>query len=183
MTVMTMMIMMLMLMMMMLRGSAASGVSLLNPATGRDRAAGPSPLGLTFRYKAARPMPPTMRRTCAEHAHTFYAGPSLIRGEGFADWFRRLPSIFVASPRSAQNRVQKRAFLGGAYYWTTPPALPASSWMMRMMLCMLAMRVMLGMLSPKPCNLKILKSKVDGKWMEHGVENGWNMAWIEISKS
>ena len=86
----------------------------LNPATGRDRAAGQSPLGLTFRYKAARPMPPTMRRTCAEHAHTFYAGPSLIRGEGFADWFRRFPRIFEASPCSAQSRVQKRAFLGGA---------------------------------------------------------------------
>ena len=86
----------------------------VNPATGRDRAAGQSPVGLTFRYKAARPMPPTMRRPCAEHAQTFYAGPSLIRGEGFADWFRRFPRIFVASPRSAQNRVQKRAFLGGA---------------------------------------------------------------------
>ena len=96
------------------RGSAAAGGSLVNPATGRDRAAGHSPLGLTFRYKAARPMPPTMRRTCAEHAHTFYAGPSFIRGEGFADWFRRFPRIFVASPRSAQIRVQKRAFLGGA---------------------------------------------------------------------
>ena len=54
----------------------------VNPATGRDRAAGQSPLGLTFRS-------PTMRRPCAEHAHTFYAGPSLIRGEGFAYWFRR----------------------------------------------------------------------------------------------
>ena len=42
-------------------GSAAGGGSLVNPATGRDRAAGHSPLGLTFRYKAARPMPPTMR--------------------------------------------------------------------------------------------------------------------------
>ena len=42
----------------------------LNPATGRDRAAGQSPGGLTFRYKAARPMPPTMRRTCADHAPT-----------------------------------------------------------------------------------------------------------------
>ena len=40
----------------------------VNPATGRDRAAGQSPLGLTFRYKAVRPMPPTMRRPCAEHA-------------------------------------------------------------------------------------------------------------------
>ena len=48
-------------------------------------------------------------------------------------------AIFVASFRSAQKRVQKRVFLGGAYYWTTPPALPASSRMMRMMLCMLAM--------------------------------------------
>ena len=37
----------------------------LNPATGRDRAAGQSPVGLTFRYKAARPMPPTMLRPCA----------------------------------------------------------------------------------------------------------------------
>ena len=37
----------------------------LNPATGRDRAAGQSPLGLTFRYKAARPMPPTMSGPCA----------------------------------------------------------------------------------------------------------------------
>ena len=108
----------------------------LNPATGRDRAAGQSPVGLTFRYKAARPMPPTMRRTCAEHAHTFYAGPSLIRGEGFTDWFKRFPRIFVASPRS----VQKRVFLGSASYRTTPPALPASFRMMPMMLCMLAMR-------------------------------------------
>ena len=33
-----------------------------------DSAAGQSPVGLTFRYKAPRPMPPTMRRTCAEHA-------------------------------------------------------------------------------------------------------------------
>ena len=48
-------------------------------------------------------MPPTMRRTCAEHAHTFYAGPSLIRGEGFADWFRRFPRIFVASPKPSQK--------------------------------------------------------------------------------
>ena len=32
----------------------------VNPATGRDRAAGQA-AGLTFRYKAARPMPPTMR--------------------------------------------------------------------------------------------------------------------------
>ena len=70
----------------------------VNPATGRDRAAGQSPVGLTFRYKAARPMPPTMRRPCAEHAQNMrrtcayvYAGPSLIRGEGFADWFRRFP--------------------------------------------------------------------------------------------
>ena len=91
-------------------GVGGTGRQPLNPATGRDRAAGHSPLGLTFRYKAARPMPPTMRRTCAEHAHTFYAEPSLIRGEGFADWFRRFPRIFVASPRS----VQKRVFLGGA---------------------------------------------------------------------
>ena len=37
----------------------------VNPATGRDRAAGHSPLGLTFKYKAARPMPPTMRGPCA----------------------------------------------------------------------------------------------------------------------
>ena len=56
-----------------------------SPATGRDRAAGQSPLGLTFRYKAARPMPPTMRRTC-----TYVFGWAfLMRGEGFADWFRR----------------------------------------------------------------------------------------------
>ena len=61
----------------------------VNPATGRDRAAGQSPLGLTFRYKAARPMPPTMSGPCSDHAGTFWAGPSLIRGEGFADWFRR----------------------------------------------------------------------------------------------
>ena len=33
----------------------------VNPATGRDRAAGQSPVGLTFRYKAVRPMPPTMK--------------------------------------------------------------------------------------------------------------------------
>ena len=82
----------------------------VNPATGRDRAAGQSPLGLTFRYKAARPMPPTMSGPCSDHAGTFWAGPSLIRGEGFADWFRRFSRIFVAPPRSAQ----KRAFLGGA---------------------------------------------------------------------
>ena len=65
----------------------------VHPATGRDRAAGQSPLGLTFKYKAARPMPPTMRRTCAEHEQNFCAGPALIRGEGFADWFKR----FLAS--------------------------------------------------------------------------------------
>ena len=75
----------------------------VNPATGRDRAAGQSPVGLTFRYKAARPMPPTMRRTCADHAptmrrpcsdhaHTFCTGPTLIRGKGFADWLRRFPN-------------------------------------------------------------------------------------------
>ena len=33
----------------------------VNPATGRDRAAGHSPLGLTFRYKAARPHARTMK--------------------------------------------------------------------------------------------------------------------------
>ena len=97
----------------------------VNPATGRDRAAGQSPVGLTFRYKAARPMPPTMRRTCADHtptmrrpcsdhAHTFCTGPTFIRGEGFADWLRRFPRIFVAFPRSVQKRVQKQVFLGGA---------------------------------------------------------------------
>ena len=47
----------------------------VNPATGR------------------RPMPPTMRRKCAEHEQNFCAGPALIRGEGFADWFKR----FLAS--------------------------------------------------------------------------------------
>ena len=46
-------------------GVGGTGRQPLNPATGRDRAAGQSPVGLTFRYKAARPMPPTMRRTCA----------------------------------------------------------------------------------------------------------------------
>ena len=70
------------------RGARWPAVS-LNPATGRDRAAGQSPLGLTFRYKAARPVPPTMRGPCSDHAGTFWAGPSLIRGEGFADWLRR----------------------------------------------------------------------------------------------
>ena len=73
----------------------------VNPATGRDRAAGQSPLGLTFRYKAARPMPPTMRRPCSDHAHTFCAGPSLIRGEGFADWFRRFCSISPQHPKTS----------------------------------------------------------------------------------
>ena len=57
----------------------------VNPATGRDRAAGQSPLGLTFRYKAARPMPPTMRGPCAYVLGWAF----LIRGEGFADWFKR----------------------------------------------------------------------------------------------
>ena len=57
----------------------------VNPATGRDRAAGQSPFGLTFRYKAARPMPPTMRVRCGYVLGWAF----LIRGEGFADWFRR----------------------------------------------------------------------------------------------
>ena len=57
----------------------------VNPATGRDRAAGQSPVGLTFRYKAARPMPPTMSGPCGYVLGWAF----LIRGEGFADWFRR----------------------------------------------------------------------------------------------
>ena len=67
------------------------------------------PAGLTFRYKAVRPMPPTMQGPCADHVYTFCAGPALIRGEGFADWFRRFSRICVASPR----RVTKRALCGG----------------------------------------------------------------------
>ena len=75
----------------------------VNPATGRDRAAGQSPLGLTFKYKAARPMPPTMRRTCAYVlCWAFPYKRQRIR--------ELVLAIFVASPRG----VQKRAFLGGA---------------------------------------------------------------------
>ena len=92
----------------------------VNPATGRDRAAGQRWLALTFRYKAARPMPPTMHRTCAEHAHTFNAGPSLIRGEGFADWFRRFPKIFVAPP---QKRVQKTSIFRGCLILDNTPSI------------------------------------------------------------
>ena len=55
-----------------------------DPATGRDRAAGQARRAW---YKAVRPMPPTMKGPCADHEHTFCAGPALIRGEGFADWF------------------------------------------------------------------------------------------------
>ena len=75
----------------------------VNPATGRDRAAGQSPLGLTFRYKAARPMPPTMSGPCAYVLGWAF----LMRGEEFRGL---VYAIFVASPRSAQ----KRTFLGGA---------------------------------------------------------------------
>ena len=91
----------------------------VNPATGRDRAAGHSPVGLTFRYKAARPMPPTMRRTCAEHAHTFYAGPSLIRGEGFADWFRRFCSISPQHPKTSP----KTSIFGGCLILDNTPSI------------------------------------------------------------
>ena len=68
----------------------------VNPATGRDRAAGQSPLGLTFRYKAARPMPPTMRVRCGYVLGWAF----LIRGEGFADWFRRFCSISLQRPKT-----------------------------------------------------------------------------------
>ena len=43
-------------------GAGGTGRQPLNPATGRDRAAGQSPLGLTFRYKAARPMRSAQKR-------------------------------------------------------------------------------------------------------------------------
>ena len=77
------------------------------------------PAGLTFRYKAACPMPPTMKGPCAHHAHTFCAGPALIRGEEFADWFRRFSRIFVASPR----RVTKRALFGGCLILDNTPSI------------------------------------------------------------
>ena len=64
-------------------------------------------------------MPPTMRGPCAEHAHTFYAGPSLIRGEGFADLFKRFLRSFVASPR----RVTKQALLGGCLILDNTPSI------------------------------------------------------------
>ena len=64
-------------------------------------------------------MPPTMKGPCADHAHAFCAGPALIRGEGFADWFRRFSRIFVASPR----RVTKRALLGGCLILDNTPSI------------------------------------------------------------
>ena len=60
-----------------------------------------------------------MRGPCAEHAHTFYAGPSLIRGEGFAELFKRFLRSFVASPR----RVTKRALLGGCLILDNIPSI------------------------------------------------------------
>ena len=78
----------------------------LNPATGRDRAAGQSPLGLTFRYKAA-------------HAGTFWAGPFLIRGEGFADWFRRFCSISPQHPKTSP----KTSIFGGCLILDNTPSI------------------------------------------------------------
>ena len=72
-----------------------------------------------------------MRRTCAEHAHTFYAGPSLIRGV----------------PDDADD-VMHAGDAGDA-----GDGVPQ-----------------VGPILPNTCNLKILKSKVDGKWMENGLD-------------
>ena len=117
-------------------------------------------------------MPPTHRRTFALRQ----AGPTLIRGEGFADLFRQFLAAFPAESKN-------ECFLGGAHSGQHPRhhLHHPHPWrtLMRMMP---VMRGMLGCCplsranfaeNVQPENLKILK------WME----NGWKMAWIEISKS
>ena len=142
------------------------------------RAAGLSPQGLPSGIRPRRPMP----RTTAQNmrgtwARTFALRQALLMGEGFTDLFRRIFGGFL----SISSRSQKTSV-----FWGVPIVdnIPGITCIIRILgghwcgwcrwcggCCPLSRANFAENVQPE--YLKILK------WME----NGWKMAWIEISKS